>query len=79
MFFNRRPGVFTCTLCDITDLGIGFRLHDPDIIAPTFNLTLDNFNSVLLCQLVWARDRYAGAIFRQGSRESDLRKKLDFP
>jgi hypothetical protein len=64
MFFSRRPGVFTCTLRDITAFGIGLRLHDPDIIAPTFNLTLDNFDSVQLYQVIWSRGRYVGAILR---------------
>lgn len=65
MFFNRRRGVFTCELRDITDVGIGLRLNDPDVIAPTFNVTLDNFSSVRLCQVIWPRGRYIGAIFRQ--------------
>jgi hypothetical protein len=71
MFFSRRPGVFTCTLRDITEFGIGLSLHDPDIIAPTLHLTLDNFNSVQLFQVIWARGRYVGAILRQAiERES---------
>jgi hypothetical protein len=65
MFFSRSPGVFTCTLRDITEFGIGLSRHDPDITAPTFNLTLDNFNSVQLCQVIWARGRYVGAILRR--------------
>jgi hypothetical protein len=76
MFFNRRPGVFTCTLRDITDLGIGLRLHNPDTIAPKFNLTLDNFNSVHLCQLIWARGRYVGAIFRQPPERKSIPKEV---
>jgi hypothetical protein len=65
MFFHRRRGVFTCELRDITDMGIGLRLNDLDVIARMFNVMLDNFSSVQLYQVIWSRGRYIGAIFRQ--------------
>jgi hypothetical protein len=73
MFFDQRRGVFTCELRDITDLGIGLRLNDPDVMAPTFKLTLDNFDSVQLYQLIWARGHYVGAIFGPTSVTRSIR------
>lgn len=46
IFFGQEPGVFSCTLRDINDFGIGLRLNDPDVIEETFKITLDNFKSV---------------------------------
>jgi hypothetical protein len=76
MFFSQRPGVFTCTLRDITDLGIGLQLRDPDIIAPTFNLTMDNFDSVQLYEVIWARGRYVGAIFRETPERKSIAQEV---
>ena len=63
IFFDRKRGVFSCALRDINDVGIGLRLDDPDVIAPAFKITTDNFASVQSCQVVWSRGRYIGATF----------------
>ena len=76
IFFGQRPGVFSCALRDINDLGIGLRLNDPDVIAPTFKITLDNFKSVRWCRMIWSRGRYIGATFSEapwGTKEHDTR------
>ena len=61
IFLGQKPGVFSCTLRDINDAGIGIRLNDPDVISGTFKITLDNFKSVQLCRMIWSRGRYIGA------------------
>ena len=65
IFFNDKPGVFSCALRDINDIGIGLRLNDPDTITPTFNITLDNFKSVQTCRMIWSRGHYIGAAFSE--------------
>jgi hypothetical protein len=61
IFFGQTSGVFSCALRDINDVGIGLRLNDPAVIAPTFKITLDNFKSIQTCQMIWSRGRYIGA------------------
>ena len=66
IFFHQQRGVFSCTLRDISDTGVGLRLNDPGVIAPSFKITLDNFTSVQSCQVVWSRGHYIGATFSTG-------------
>lgn len=63
IFFGGEPGVFSCALRDINDVGVGLRLNDSDVIEGTFKITLDNFKSVQSCRLIWSRGRYVGAAF----------------
>jgi hypothetical protein len=63
LFSSQERGVFSCALRDISDTGVGLRLNDRDVVAPTFKITLDNFQNVQTCQLVWSRGRYVGALF----------------
>jgi hypothetical protein len=63
MFFGQKSGVFSCAVRDLNDIGIGLRLNDPDVIAGTFKITLDNFKSVQSCRMIWSRGRYIGATF----------------
>ena len=63
IFSNRQRGIFSCTLRDISDTGVGLRINDGDIIDPSFKITLDNFESVRSCQISWLRGRYLGASF----------------
>ena len=70
IFFGQEPGVFSCTLRDINDSGIGLRLNDPDIIEGTFKITLDNFKSVQSCRMMWSRGRYIGATFSADAQDA---------
>ena len=63
IFFGQERGVFSCALRDINDVGIGLRLNDPDVIAGTFKITMDNFTSGQSCRMIWSRGRYIGAAF----------------
>jgi len=63
IFFDQERGVYSCALRDINDVGIGLRLNDPDVIAETFKVTLDNFKNVQSCRMIWSRGRYIGAAF----------------
>lgn len=65
IFFNEKPGVFSCALRDINDVGIGLRLNDSNTIRKTFNITLDNFKSVRKCRMIWSRGRYIGVAFSE--------------
>ncbi|MGH6711286.1 MAG: hypothetical protein ACREEK_20220 [Bradyrhizobium sp.] len=65
IFFNEEPGVFSCALRDINDVGIGLRLNDPNTIKPTFNITMDNFKSVRKCRMIWSRGSYIGVTFSE--------------
>ena len=63
IFSSRQRGIFSCTLRDISDTGVGLRINDGDFIDTAFKVTLDNFKNVRSCQLVWSRGRYIGASF----------------
>ena len=69
IFFGQEPGVFSCTLRDINDFGIGLRLNDPAVIEGIFNITLDNFKNVQSCRMIWSRGRYIGATFLRAARK----------
>ncbi|NOJ43684.1 PilZ domain-containing protein [Bradyrhizobium australiense] len=61
--FAGRPGVFACTVYDITNSGAGIRLHDLRIIPLEFALTLDNFSSLRRCRLIWREGDFSGVAF----------------
>src|ERR1700675_1395444 len=65
IFSDQQRGILSCTLRDISDTGVGLRLNDQDIIAPTFKITLDNFRNVRTCQVIWSRGRYIGPTFER--------------
>lgn len=64
LFSDRQRGILSCALRDISDVGVGLRLNDQDVITPVFKVTLDNFRNVRTCQVIWSRGRYIGATFR---------------
>jgi hypothetical protein len=57
---------------DISDLGVGLQLHEREELTSSFKITLDNFESVKMCQRIWSRGHYIGAIFRQNCDPADL-------
>lgn len=63
IFSSRQRGIFSCTVRDISDTGLGLRINDGDFIDPSFKVTLDNFKTVRSCQIIWSRGRYVGASF----------------
>ena len=63
IFSGAQRGIFSCALRDISDTGVGLRIHDGDVVALTFKITLDNFRNVQSCRVVWSRGRYIGASF----------------
>jgi hypothetical protein len=63
IFSGQQAGIFSCALRDISDTGVGLRLHDGDAITPIFKMTLDNFRNIRTCQVIWSRGRYIGATF----------------
>lgn len=63
VFSSRQRGIFSCTLRDISDTGLGLRINDGDFIETSFKVTLDNFKNVRACQVIWSRGRYVGASF----------------
>ena len=66
IFSVRQRGVLSCAVRDLSDSGVGLQLNDQDVIAPVFEITLDNFRNVQTCQLIWSRGRYIGATFSSG-------------
>jgi hypothetical protein len=71
IFSNGKPGVRACAIRDISDTGVGLRLHGRDAVTSTFKITFDNFISLRTCQLVWSRSEYIGAVFRQDPDPTD--------
>jgi hypothetical protein len=63
VFSDQARGVFSCSLRDISDTGVGLRLNDQDAVTRVFKMTLDNFRNVQTCQVIWSRGRYIGATF----------------
>lgn len=64
LFADRQRGILSCALRDISDSGVGLRLNERDVVAPTFKITLDNFKHVQTCRVIWSRGRYIGATFQ---------------
>ena len=70
IFFGQEPGVFSCTLRDVNEIGIGLRLNDSEAIDGSFKITLDNFKSVQPCRVIWSRGRYIGATFSADAKDA---------
>lgn len=63
LFFAGRPGVFSCTVYDVTRSGAGVRLHELKIIPLQFALSFDNFRSLRMCRLIWREGDFFGVAF----------------
>jgi hypothetical protein len=63
LFFAGRPGVFSCTVYDVTSSGAGIRLHELKVIPLDFALSFDNFRSLRMCRLIWREGDFSGVAF----------------
>jgi len=63
LFFKGQPGARGCNITDLTDRGARIRTHDLPLVPTTFDLTLDNFETIRRCRLVWRNGGFLGAAF----------------
>jgi hypothetical protein len=58
------PSLFELTIRDVSDLGIGIRLHiDLPLLPVEFDLSDNRFRSAQHCRLIWRDGRFVGATF----------------
>lgn len=63
LFFSAQRGVFSCEVCDVTNVGAKIRLNGLRILPPNFELSYDNFCSIRKCRLIWRRGDFVGVAF----------------
>jgi hypothetical protein len=60
LFYAGQPGLFGCSVRDVTAHGAGIRLNGLRILPTEFNLSFDNFRTTRGCRLVWRHDDFVG-------------------
>jgi len=63
LFYPGRPGVFSCSVRDVTNSGAGIRLEALDVLPVEFDLSFDNFRTVRRCRLIWRGGNFLGLAF----------------
>jgi len=63
LFFSAQRGVFSCEVCDVTNVGAKIRLNGLRILPPNFELSCDNFRTIRKCRLIWRRGDFIGTAF----------------
>jgi len=63
LFFSKRAGVHSCTVRDLTNLGVGIRAQSLQIMPLDFGLSFDGFRTVRTCQLIWRQGEFFGVAF----------------
>lgn len=63
LFFNKKAGVQSCTVHDVTNLGAGIRAQSLKIVPLNFELSFDGFRTARKCRLIWRQDEFFGAAF----------------
>jgi hypothetical protein len=60
LFFAGQPGLFGCSVRDVTNSGARICLNGLCILPVEFNLSFDNFRTTRWCRLVWRNDDFVG-------------------
>jgi hypothetical protein len=60
LFFAGQPGLFGCSVRDVTDSGAGIHLRGLRVLPVEFNLSFDNFRTTRGCRLIWRNDDVVG-------------------
>jgi hypothetical protein len=60
LFFAGQPGLFGCSVRDVTNSGAGISLNGLCLLPIEFNLSFDNFRTIRGCRLVWRNDDFVG-------------------
>jgi hypothetical protein len=63
LFFRGKTGVYSCTVCDVTNLGAGISSRDLQIMPLDFELSFDGFRTVRNCKLIWRQGDFLGVAF----------------
>ena len=63
-FFGGKRGVHSCFVRDVTNVGAGVRTHDLPIVPLDLELTLDNFQTIRKCRLIWREGDFVGLAFK---------------
>jgi hypothetical protein len=63
VFFGAPPGVFCCSVRDITNAGAGLRLDAPKTYPLNFELSFDNFHTTRRCRVAWKQGDLIGVAF----------------
>jgi hypothetical protein len=60
LFFAGQPGLFGCSVRDVTNSGAGIRLKGLCVLPIEFNLSFDNFRTTRSCRLIWRDADFVG-------------------
>ena len=63
LFFNKKAGVQSCTVRDVTNLGAGIRAQNLQIVPLNFELSFDGFRTIRKCRLIWRQHEFFGTCF----------------
>jgi hypothetical protein len=63
LFFDRKVGVISCTVRDITNRGAGMYVQSLKVLPLEFELSFDNFHSARTCNLIWRQSDFLGVTF----------------
>jgi hypothetical protein len=63
LFFNKKAGVQSCTVRDVTNLGAGIRARNLQIVPLNFDLSFDGFRTIRKCRLIWRQHEFFGVAF----------------
>jgi hypothetical protein len=70
LFFSGQPGVRSCGVTDITNLGAGIRTQGLAVLPLNFELSFDNFHTVRKCRLIWRAGEALGVMFENQNTRS---------
>jgi hypothetical protein len=60
LFFAGQPGLFGCSVRDVTETGAQIHLNGLRVLPIEFNVSFDNFRTTRGCRLVWRSDDFVG-------------------
>jgi hypothetical protein len=63
LFFSAQRGVFSCEVCDVTNIGAKIKLNGLRLLPPNFELSYDNFRTIRKCRLIWRLGDFVGIAF----------------
>jgi hypothetical protein len=65
LFFSNKIGVKSCVVLDVTNVGAGICVPHLPVLPLSFELTFDNFRTILVCRLIWRDGDYMGVALKK--------------
>jgi len=67
VFFHGQSTVFSCSVRDVTNSGVGIRLETLNVLPVEFYLSFDRFRTARECRLIWRDVDFLGIAFEDGA------------